>query len=124
MSDEQRSAELLGLLGAESFLRLAEAYGGTRLYVPRSGDTTEIAKQLGATAARKLGDRYAGTYIRVPLAREHRARQYRKNGQSNAEIARRLGMTETGVDKLFSRMPGKPVKGSHDPRQIDLFSNS
>ncbi|TIV64899.1 MAG: hypothetical protein E5V89_28895 [Mesorhizobium sp.] len=124
MSDEQRSAELLGLLGADAFLRLAEEYGGTRLYIPRSGDTTDLAKQLGAKAACKLGERYAGTYIRVPLAREHRARHYRQIGQSNAEIARRLGMTETGVDKVFGRMPGKPVKGSHDPRQIDLFSSN
>lgn len=124
MNDEARSAELLGLLGLGAFMRLAEEFGGTRLYIARSGDTTDLAKQLGAKAAAKLGERYAGTYIRVPLAREHRARQYRKNGQSNAEIARRLGMTETGVDKLFSRMPGKPIKGSGDPRQIDLFSNN
>lgn len=122
MSEEARSAELLGLLEPDAFLRLAEEYGGTRLYIPRSGDTTDLVKQLGPEAAR-LGSRYAGTYIRVPLAREYRARHYRAIGQSNAEIARRLGMTETGVDKLFSRMPGKPVKGSYDPRQIDLFSN-
>ncbi|SDA39340.1 hypothetical protein [Mesorhizobium qingshengii] len=123
MSEELRSAELLGLLGADDFLRLVEAFGGTRLYVPRSGDTTEIAKHLGTAVATKLGNRYSGTYLRVPLAREQRARHYRGIGHSNADIARRLGMTETGVDKLFRRMPGKPAKGSRDPRQIDLFSN-
>ncbi|RUU46476.1 MAG: hypothetical protein EOQ98_19350 [Mesorhizobium sp.] len=124
MSDELRSAELLGLLGKDDFLRLVEAFGGTRLYVPRSGDTTAIAKQLGIAAANRLGNRYSGTYLRVPLARDHRARHYRGLGHSNADIARRLGMTETGVDKLFSRMPGKPAKGSCDPRQIDLFSSN
>lgn len=123
MSEELRSAELLGLLGKDDFLRLVEAFGGTRLYVPRSGDTTDIAKHLGTDVATKLGIRYSGTYLRVPLAREQRARHYRGIGHSNADIARRLGMTETGVDKLFRRMPGKPAKGSRDPRQIDLFPN-
>ena len=53
MNDEARSAELLGLLEAEAFLRLVEEYGGTRLYIPRSGVTTDLAKRLGARAAGK-----------------------------------------------------------------------
>ncbi|MER8786291.1 hypothetical protein NKH71_00235 [Mesorhizobium sp. M0983] len=124
MSDELRSAELLAMLGPADFVRLAETYGGRRLYVPASGDDTDLAKNLGAAAAKKLARRYSGSYIRVPLARELRARQYRANGASNGEIAGRLGITETGVDKLFRRMPDKPVKGSHDPRQADLFSSN
>ncbi|MER9851783.1 hypothetical protein NKJ55_31685 [Mesorhizobium sp. M0106] len=124
MSDELRSAELLSLIGLADFVRLAETYGGRRLYVPASGDDTALAKDLGAPVAQKLARRYSGSYIRVPLARELRARQYRENGASNGEIAGRLGITETGVDKLFRRMPDKPVKGSRDPRQIDLFSSN
>ncbi|MES0068769.1 hypothetical protein NKJ73_23625 [Mesorhizobium sp. M0074] len=124
MSDELRSAELLAMLGPADFVRLAETYGGRRLYVPASGDDTDLAKNLGAAAAKKLARRYSGSYIRVPLARELRARQYRANGASNGEIAGRLGITETGVDKLFRRMPDKPVKGSRDPRQTDLFSSN
>ncbi|MER8964472.1 hypothetical protein NKI25_01910 [Mesorhizobium sp. M0808] len=124
MSEELRSAELLAMLGPADFVRLAETYGGRRLYVPASGDDTDLAKNLGAAAAKKLARRYSGSYIRVPLARELRARQYRANGASNGEIAGRLGITETGVDKLFRRMPDKPVKGSSDPRQTDLFSSN
>ncbi|MER8814352.1 MULTISPECIES: hypothetical protein [unclassified Mesorhizobium] len=124
MSDELRSAELLSLIGLADFVRLAETYGGRRLYVPASGDDTALVRSLGAAAAQKLARRYSGSYIRVPLARELRARQYRANGASNGEIAGRLGITETGVDKLFRRMPDKPVKGSRDPRQTDLFSSN
>ncbi|WP_027143163.1 hypothetical protein [Mesorhizobium sp. WSM3626] len=124
MSDEQRSTELLHLLGQADFVRLAEAYGGRRLYVPASGDDTALSKELGPAAAKKLARRYSGSYIRVPLARELRARQYREAGASNGDIAGRLGITETGVDKLFRRMPDKPVKGSRDPRQTDLFSSN
>ncbi len=121
MSEERLSGELVALLDEPDFVRLVEHYGGTRLYVPASGDSTQLAEVMSAKAAIALARRFAGATIRVPLARERRARQYRAEGRSNAEIARRLGITETGVDKLFHRMPGKPVKGSRDPRQTDLF---
>ncbi|KQZ15923.1 hypothetical protein ASD44_09775 [Mesorhizobium sp. Root554] len=113
---------LLWVLGPAGLIRLAEKRGGTRLYVP-SGEGSSLAREIGSEAARLLADRYAGFYIRVPLARELRARHYRAAGASNAEIARRLGMSESGIDRLFNAMPSKPVKGSRDPRQSDLFSN-
>lgn len=124
MSEDRRSYELLHLLGEADFVRLAEVYGGTRLYVPASGDASGIARKIGRSAAGKLAQRYSGTHIRVPLARDIRASQYRAFGLSNAEIARRLLMTETGVDKIFRRMVDKPVKGSRDPRQSDLFTSN
>lgn len=120
--EEQRSAELLGLLGEAGFLRLVEAYGGTRLFVPVK-DLREITTRLGKAAAEKLAKHHAGSYLRVPLARALRARHYRAGGMSNAQIARRLGLTETGVDKLFARMTDRPAKGSGDPRQFVLFSD-
>lgn len=118
--DKRLSDVLLELLGPAGLVALAEARGGTRLYVPASGDHS-LARDIGAAAAQTLARRYGGDYIRVPLARELRARHYRAAGASNAEIARRLGMSESGVDRLFNAMPNKPVKGSNDPRQGDLF---
>ena len=115
--DEARTQELLSILGEVDFVRLVEARGGLRLFVPHG----VVIEDLGETISDKLRDRYAGSYLRVPLARAFRARLYRERGMSNAAIARKLGITETGVDKLFQRMPNKPAKGSRDPRQIDLF---
>lgn len=118
--DRRLSDMLLELLGAHGLVRLAERHGGCRLYVP-TGAPDALARELGTKVARLLADRYAGSYLRVPLARELRARHYRAAGATNAQIARRLGMSETGVDRLFHEMPNKPVKGSGDPRQLKLI---
>lgn len=105
--------ELERLIGEEALVRLAEAFGGTRLFVPvKMSSAHDIAKAVGIDAALKLSERLAPDVIRVPLAREARARHYRAAGRSNAQIARALGITESGVDKLFQRMPDVPRKGS------------
>lgn len=115
-------AELLGHIGEEAFIRLAEAFGGTRVSIPRAdrlGPDHDLVHAVGHEAAVALSKPYAGIYIRVPLARERLARHYRLHGMSNAKIARKLRITETGVDKLFGRMPDKPAKGGE---QLDLFA--
>ncbi len=122
MSDALDRAELLALLGPDDFMRLVERHGGTRLYVPRGDGASGLAEEIGAAAVEKLRSRRAGEWIRVPLAREWRARQYRLAGLSNSQIAVKLGLTETGVDKMFGRMQHKPAKGARpDPRQLKLF---
>jgi len=121
MREEQLSAVLLRILGPAGLVALADAHGGTRCYIRADG--ASLVETIGGDAAQQLAARYGGFYIRVPLARELRARHYRAAGRSNAEIARKLGMSETGVDRLFNAMPNKPVKGSGDPRQGDLFSS-
>lgn len=110
---EQLTESLGALLGIAGLVSLAEAFGGRRLYVPEKiGPNHAIAQAIGAHAAAKLSRRYSLAFIRVPLARELRARHYRAQGRSLGEIATELGMTETGVDKLFARMERPPVKGS------------
>lgn len=113
------SNSLKALLGEACFVALAQAFGGTRLYVPRAiAADHEIAQAIGLDAARLLSKRYSPDTIRVPLARNERARHYRALGMTNAQIARKLGMAETGVDKLFARMVDPPAKGS---AQLSLF---
>lgn len=108
--------ELEALIGEEALVRLAEAFGGTRLFVPvKMTARHEIAGAIGLDAARKLSERLAPDYIPVPLAREKRARHYRAHGLSNAQIARRLGITESAVNRLFARSPAVPAKGSALP---------
>lgn len=107
------STNLKALLGDTAFVALTEAFGGTRLYIPHNLTADhEIAKAIGLDLALKLSKRYAPDTIRVPLAREDRAVHYRANGLSNPQIARKLGMTEAGIDQLFGRMAKPPVKGS------------
>ena len=105
--------ELETLLGEAAFVRLAEAFGGTRLYVPTKMTAAhEIAQAIGLEAANILSARLAPDYIAVPLAREQRAMQYRAEGLSNAKIARNLGVTEKAIERLFQRRPDAPLKGS------------
>lgn len=110
---EHLTESLRALLGAEALVSLAEAFGGRGLYVPQEiGADHPIVRAVGIHAAAKLAKRYSLAFIRVPLARELRARHYRAKGLSNGEIASKLGITETGVDKLFARMERPPAKGS------------
>lgn len=113
------SNDLKALLGEPAFVALAQAFGGTRLYVPNTINADhEIAQAIGLDAAGKLSRRYSPATIRVPLARVDRALHYRAANLSNAAIARKLGITETAVDKLFARRSDAPAKGS---AQLTLF---
>jgi DNA-binding NarL/FixJ family response regulator len=123
VSEDRLSTELQNLLGEPAFLALAEAFGGTRLFIPSTDRENQLLPILGRVAVDQLAGRYGRSYLRVPLAREARARHYRATGMSNAEIARKLGLTETGIDKMFRRMGTRPAKGSADPRQLFLFDD-
>ena len=109
----QSASDLIGLLGEEAYLKLCEEFGGTRVYVPaRLPDDHELIGAIGEEATRKLVDMYAPSAIRVPLARRERAHKYRAQGFSHARIARKLGITETGVEKLLRRECGLPESAS------------
>lgn len=106
------AGDLEGLLGQAAFIALTEEYGGTRLYVPLGTQPDHrLVDAIGEKAAKRLSERYAPAFIRVPLARELRARHYRSQDLSFAKIAVKLGLTETGVQKLFDRMDNPPTKG-------------
>ena len=94
-------AEHLGAIGA---LKLIEAFGGVRIYVPRKPPArSPLAHALGLADARRLAAAYGGDTIKVPLARAWRLRLYRDVGMSYAEIARKLGMTQEGVQMQLQR---------------------
>lgn len=106
------AGDLEGLLGRAAFIALTEEFGGTRLYVPLATQPDQrLVEAIGDKAARTLSKSYAPAFIRVPLARELRARHYRAQDLSFAKIAVKLGLTETGVQKLFARMDNPPTKG-------------
>jgi hypothetical protein len=115
------TTELHEALGDAGFLKLTDTHGGIRLYVPKEPHGSTLASEIGIDNAARLSKMFSGGYIRVPVAREFRARHYRRQGESNSMIARRLGLSETGVEKLFKRAPKEPVKAKKDPRQIEMF---
>jgi len=122
--NEDFSEELLALLGEEAFVALVERHGGEKIFVPSVRDSAELVATLGAEAAAKLQRVHGGNKVNIPLARALRARKYRGDGMSDREIARALGMTVSGVERLFRRMPDRPArrgKRKPDPRQMRLF---
>jgi len=101
--------ELGELIGKSATIALAEAFGGTRLYVPRRVAAEHvIARTIGLKPAEALCRTFGQLTIRVPLARELRARRLREQGMSNAKIAVSLGLTEGGVRGLFKRLERQP----------------
>ena len=124
MREGQLTIHLKGVLGTEGFVRFCQELGGTRVYIPYAmREENEIVKAVGQELADKLSRALAPATIRVPLARRDRALHYRAAGLSDAKIARRLGITESGVSKLFGReadLPTRPGK-SRSPAQLDLF---
>lgn len=125
--NEELSAELLALLGEEAFLALVEAFGGERIPVPGEKESVALIAAIGPEAARKLQRVHGGNKLNVPLARELRARKYRAAEMDDRQIAKRLGMTVSGVERLFNRLPDRPArprKGKTDPRQMDFFKQA
>lgn len=124
MHEGQLTIHLRAVLGEEGFVLFCQGLGGTRVYVPYTmRDENEIVRAVGREAAEKLSRALAPATIRVPLARRDRALWYRAAGLSNAQIARKLGITESGVIKLFGReadLPDRPGKAK-STGQLTLF---
>ncbi len=100
----QLTLHLQVILGEEGLVRFCQELGGTRVYIAYTmRDESDVVQAIGRELAEKLSRAMAPATIRVPLARRLRALFYRREGLSDARIARRLGMTETGVTKLFGR---------------------
>lgn len=96
---------LISIIGKAGTIALAERFAGTRLYIPRRvrpGHAISLA--IGHEAASLLCENCGPGTIRVPLARDLRASQYRAEGLSNARIAARLGLTESGVRSMLKRL--------------------
>ncbi|MDE2595974.1 MAG: hypothetical protein KGL44_03755 [Sphingomonadales bacterium] len=124
MFEGQLTIHLKAVLGSEGYVQFCQELGGTRQYIAYTmRDENDIVQAVGRELADKLSRALAPATIRVPLARRDRALHFRAAGLSNARIARRLGITESGVAKLFAReddLPERPRKAT-SPAQLDLF---
>ncbi len=94
---------LTNIIGADAALRMIEAHGGTRVYVPKDINQNSAARlALPLPEARRLGEAYGGEHILVPIARAWRVRMYRAAGMTYPAIARKLGITERAVGRILT----------------------
>jgi len=110
------------LIGAPAALKIAERWGGTRLYIPAEpGDGHELSRLIGLDAASELGTAYGGDRVEIAKAdgwgralRNALIAEARRTGQSQAAVARAHGLTERHVRSIERGMDG-------DDRQGGLF---
>ncbi|KMO32497.1 helix-turn-helix domain-containing protein [Methylobacterium aquaticum] len=110
--------------GVTAALKLAQARGGTRIYVPRRvAEGHWLAELIGVEAARQVAKMYAGENVLIPLGltgtvqnARRVARQALDEGASVTQAARVSGLTERTIYNLRSREGG----GRQDD-QGDLF---
>lgn len=89
-------------------MKIAERFGGTRIYLPRQPEAeSDLARLIGLPAARALGKHYGGELVEVPRAsavcralRNNKIRQRRRSGTSVKELARDGAMTERQVRRI------------------------
>lgn len=109
---------ILGPTGAKEFLL---AFGGSEIYLAANPMTRSmVVDMIGSTAARELSEALgAGGKVRVPTAKPWIAACMSAEGLKNAEIARRLHMSDTVIRNWLKRS----VRGGADldPRQLRLF---
>ncbi|WP_288582002.1 helix-turn-helix domain-containing protein [uncultured Methylobacterium sp.] len=111
--------------GVTAALKLAQAKGGTRIYVPhRVTEGHWLTDLVGFAAAQEIARLYAGENIDIPLGMTGAAQNARRTarealdaGASVAQAARAAGVTERTVYNLRSR-EGRKV--GH-PDQGNLF---
>lgn len=93
------------MVGVEPALRLVEAWGGVRLYVPQQMPKDHLlVSTLGRAEADQLADRYGGETLQIPrclhalrAVRNTRIRADRRDGASTAELALRYRLTERQI---------------------------
>lgn len=116
--------ELVTVVGLTAALRIVEARGGIRLYVPMVASADHwLAALIGLPALEQLVAYYQGDTLEIPrcvealrAVRELEIVREAQRGASTAQLARRHGYTERGIRKLRRR-----VEAQYDPRQGGLF---
>lgn len=116
----QDMAELIGL---PATLKLVEAYGGVRLYIPKRFDPDHpLVKLVGHAHAAKLCESYGGElHFDIPravaatrAARDARMRNDRALGATHRELALRYVLTERQIRNILG-------DDEEDDRQVGLF---
>lgn len=114
--------EVLGTDGTVVFLL---AFGGSELYLPVTPRAdSKLVEVMGMDAARALGAMAQRVMVpeRIPTAKPWIARVWRARGLPNAEIARRLHVTDVTVRRWIAGGGGEGIAAdAGDPNQLSLF---
>jgi len=108
-------SRFVDLIGAEATLRLLEARGGTRLWIPQKAADGVLAGIVGLDAAEAMAKHYGSGEIKLPLGRPWRVLCYIAMGMNRPQAALKAGTSEGVVHQILQRF-GRPTK-----IQLDLF---
>lgn len=115
-------------LGPAATLAIVRHYGGARLYVPRRWtEALELNETLGVDVARALCAGFGPERIDIPrnpftvAALRGYGERLRREGLSNGQIARALGLSWRTVTRLTGATTALPrARRRVDERQIDI----
>lgn len=117
-------AEIIDAIGIGATLKLVEAYGGIRCYIPGEDtlrDDHSLVRAIGTEAACKLARLFQSEFIEPPRAtaylramRDAAIREGLENA-SAAQLARKFGTTRRNIFRIKAADPGT------DDQQRDLF---
>ena len=93
-------------------------FGGAELYLATAPKRSRLAQVIGVDKAADLAAQAHRLSARVPVAKRWLARVMKSKGLSNAEIARKLHVTDVTVRAYLK---GTAMTDSCDPRQLPLF---
>lgn len=108
-------ARFVDLIGPEATLKLLEARGGTRLWIPETSEDSVLAGIVGLDAAEKMYRKYGRGEIKLPLGRPWRVLCYIAMGMNRPQAALKAGTSEGVVHQILQRF-GRPTI-----IQLDLF---
>lgn len=113
----------VGVLGVEGAIRFLLRFGGAELYLTRSPKgRSMLAQEFGGEVAAAIAAAAEHLPRRVPLAKEWIAAVWSSEGLPDAEIARRLHVTDVTLRNWRARKPWRGRKKSPgDPRQLPLI---
>ncbi|MBI0530071.1 hypothetical protein [Sphingomonas sp. TX0522] len=115
---KQLQDDIAAVIGARNFVRLCEALGGAKIYVPRLiGPTHAISHAIGAKEAMVFAEHFHGMWIDLPKAhlRRQRVLELARSGTMTiADAARACDYTERRVYQLLAAE-------KQDDGQLDLF---
>jgi hypothetical protein len=120
--------ELVDCIGEDAVVRLVLRLGGLRVRVPKTATPDHhLTLVVGPEAAHSLARVFGGEQIEIPQAAGWRAEMVRRRiaelsrqGLGTGAIARRLGMTQRGVQVAMRR---RRTASGRAPvwRQLSLF---